>query len=60
MTGGMGDRQMGIHFDTYEACMAHIRRIDPSTVDSRIKFRIEKYADGTCLLLIDASETVPA
>lgn len=46
---------MGFHFDSFEECMAHLKRIDPNFVDERVRFRIDRYKDGTCLLLVEAS-----
>lgn len=47
---------MGFHFDTVAAAQAHIDAIDFTKVSrslaARIQFKIKKYADGTCLLLI--------
>lgn len=46
---------MGFHFDTFADCMVHLHRIDPNLVDERVRFRIDRYKDGTCLLVIEAS-----
>lgn len=47
---------MGFHFDTVAAAEAHIASVDLTKVSrglaARIQFKIEKYADGSCLLLI--------
>ncbi len=51
---------MGFHFDTFAECLAHLHKIDANTVDPRIQFRVERYADGTCLLLIEASALAEA
>ncbi len=47
--------EMGFHFDSFEECMAHLKRIDPNLVDEGVRFRVERYNDGTCLLVIEAS-----
>lgn len=51
---------MGFHFETFQECMDHLKRIDPNFVDERIQIRIERYKDGTCLLLIEASALAEA
>lgn len=43
---------MGIHFDSLEAAKTHLAGLDWSRIPKRIRVRIEKYADGSCLLLI--------
>ena len=43
---------MGFHFDTVADAKRHLAAIKANSVPARIQFRIETYADGTCLLLI--------
>lgn len=46
---------MGFHFDSVEAAKAHLRSI-AGKIDRRTKFKVEAYADGSALLLIDAPQ----
>lgn len=46
---------MGFHFESVEAAKAHLRNI-AGKVGPKVRFRVDAYADGTALLLIDAPQ----